>query len=67
MPARRHRRKKGRGRRKTTGPMTAAGLVRFFDDVDAKVKISPYGVLWIAIGFSVLVAALGYIVMFVFK
>ncbi len=63
MPKRRGTKRK-KSRRKTTGPMTAAGLVRFFDDVDAKVKISPYGVLWIAIGFSVLVAVLGYVVAF---
>ncbi len=67
MPARRRRSKKGRGRRRTAGPMTAAGLVRFFDDVDAKVKISPYGIMWIAIGFSAIVAVLGYVIMFMIK
>lgn len=40
--------------------MTAAGLVRFFDDVDARVRISPYAVVWLAIGFAAAVAALSY-------
>jgi len=50
--------RKGRGRRETSGPMTAAGLVRFFDDVDAKVKIGHNTVIWISIGFAVVVAVL---------
>ena len=56
------KRKKGHKRKKeTSGPMTAAGLVRFFDDVDAKVRISPYVVVWLAIGFAALVAGLSYV------
>ncbi len=49
-----------RRKKQTSGPMTAAGLVRFFDDVDAKVRISPYAVVWLAIGFTAAVAALSY-------
>ena len=41
--------------------MTAAGLVRFFDDVDAKVKISANMVVWLSVGFAVAVAVLSYI------
>ncbi len=56
------KRKKAHKRKKeTSGPMTAAGLVRFFDDVDAKVRISPYVVVWLAIGFAALVAGLSYV------
>ncbi len=50
--------RKGRGKRETSGPMTAAGLVRFFDDVDAKVKIGHNTVIWISIGFAAVVAVL---------
>ena len=47
-------------KKQSSGPMTAAGLVRFFDDVDARVRISPYAVVWLAIGFAAAVAALSY-------
>jgi len=60
MVTKRRRRtsRKGRRKRETSGPMTAAGLVRFFDDVDAKVKIGPNVVIWLSIGFAVVVAVL---------
>ncbi len=45
-------------KRKTTGPVTAAGLVRFFEDVEAKVTISPTTIVILAIATSVAVAVL---------
>ena len=45
-------------KRKTTGPVTAAGLVRFFEDVEAKVTISPTTIVILAIATSVVVAVL---------
>ena len=62
MPSKSKRgKRKGRSKRQTSGPMTAAGLVRFFDDVDAKVKISANMVVWLSVGFAVAVAVLSYI------
>jgi preprotein translocase subunit Sec61beta len=53
--------RKGRRKKETSGPMTAAGLVRFFDDVDAKVKIGANTVVWISVGFAITVALLSYV------
>ena len=50
-----------RRRRRTEGPLTAAGLVRFFEDVEAKVRISPMTIIIIAIVASVLATVLNYI------
>ena len=61
MPAKRRTTRKGRRKRETSGPMTAAGLVRFFDDVDAKVKIGANTVIWISIAFAITVAILSYL------
>ncbi len=48
-------------RRRTSGPMTAAGLVRFFEDVEAKVKISPMTIIIMAAAMSVAAAILNLI------
>lgn len=41
--------------------MSGAGLVRFFEEVEAKVSISPYQLIFIAIFFAVAVLVLGYL------
>ncbi len=50
-----------RRKRKGEGPLTAAGLVRFFEDVEAKVRISPMAILIIAMAASVVAAVLNFI------
>ncbi len=50
-----------RRRRRTGGPLTAAGLVRFFEDVEARVRISPMAIIIIAIAASVLTLILNYV------
>ena len=45
-------------KKKGTGPVTAAGLVRFFEDVEAKVTISPTAIVIFAIATSIVVAVL---------
>ncbi|OYT51443.1 MAG: preprotein translocase subunit Sec61beta [Desulfurococcales archaeon ex4484_204] len=50
-----------RRRRRSEGPLTAAGLVRFFEDVEAKVKISPIMVIIVGIAISVMAAVLNII------
>ncbi len=41
--------------------MSGAGLVRFFEEVEAKVSISPYQLVFIAIMFAVAILVLGYL------
>lgn len=41
--------------------MSGAGLVRFFEEVEAKVSISPYQLILIAILFAAAVLVLGYL------
>lgn len=50
--------KKKKGKKKTLSPMAAAGLVRFFEDVDAKVTISPTMILILAASFAIAMTAL---------
>ena len=50
-----------RRRRRAGGPLTAAGLVRFFEDVEAKIRISPMAVIAIAIAISVVAMVLNYL------
>ncbi len=50
-----------RRRRRSEGPLTAAGLVRFFEDVEAKVRISPMAILIIAMAASVVAAVLNFV------
>lgn len=48
-------------KKKKTSMMSGAGLVRFFEEVEAKVSISPYQLIFIAIFFAVAVLVLGYL------
>lgn len=41
--------------------MSGAGLVRFFEEVEARVSISPYQLIAVAIIFAAIVLVLGYI------
>ncbi len=50
-----------RRKRRGEGPLTAAGLVRFFEDVEAKVKISPMTILIVAIAVSAVAAVLNFV------
>jgi|Deesub1362A_J573_1020465.scaffolds.fasta_scaffold44284_2 preprotein translocase subunit Sec61beta len=45
-------------KKKTSGPLTAAGLVRFFEDVEAKVTISPSMIVIMAVMLTVTVAVM---------
>lgn len=48
-------------KKKKTSMMSGAGLVRFFEEVEAKVSISPYQLVFIAILFAVVVLVFGYL------
>jgi len=50
-----------RRRRRAEGPLTAAGLVRFFEDVEARVRISPMTIVILAIVASILATVLNYV------
>ncbi len=42
-------------RKKGSGPMTAAGLVAFYEDYEEKFTLSPLAIVLIAVIFSVIV------------
>lgn len=42
-------------RRRQAGPMSAAGLISFYEELEGRIKLSPATVLAIAIAFSLLV------------
>ncbi|MCC6033292.1 MAG: preprotein translocase subunit Sec61beta [Desulfurococcaceae archaeon] len=48
-------------KKKRASMMSGAGLVRFFEEVEAKVSISPYQLVLIAIMFSIAILVLGYL------
>ncbi|MEM0038680.1 MAG: preprotein translocase subunit Sec61beta [Zestosphaera sp.] len=48
-------------RKKRTSMMSGAGLVRFFEEVEARVSISPYHLIVVGIVFAVAVLVLGYV------
>ncbi len=50
--------KKKERKRKPSGPMTAAGLISFYEDTDAKIKLTPTWIFVISVGFVALVLAL---------
>ncbi|WP_440060076.1 preprotein translocase subunit Sec61beta [Thermogladius sp. 4427co] len=49
---------KSRRRREVAVPLTAAGLVRFYEESDVGIKIKPYVLIVIAIALSVTVIVL---------
>ncbi|MEM2021436.1 MAG: preprotein translocase subunit Sec61beta [Zestosphaera sp.] len=48
-------------KKKRSSMMSGAGLVRFFEEVEARVSISPYQLIAVAIIFAAIVLVLGYI------
>jgi len=44
-------------RRRQAGPMSAAGLISFYEELEGRIKIGPIAVLAIAVAFSLLVIA----------
>jgi preprotein translocase subunit Sec61beta len=42
-------------RRRHAGPMSAAGLISFYEELEGRIKLSPATVLAIAVAFSLLV------------
>jgi len=42
-------------RRKQSGPMTAAGLISFYDEYEGKVKMSPMTLIIAAVAYAVIV------------
>jgi preprotein translocase subunit Sec61beta len=42
-------------KKKGSGPMTAAGLVAFYEDYEGKIKLSPIAIVVISIVFSLAV------------
>ncbi len=42
-------------RRGGTGPLTAAGLVRFYEEADVGIKLSPYLVIAFSLGITIAV------------
>jgi preprotein translocase subunit Sec61beta len=57
--------KKGRKKKKgQSGLVTAMGLVRFYEEVEEKIKVPPEAVIAAAFGLSILVAVLDYVLKF---
>lgn len=52
-----HGEEKKRGKRKAGGPPTAAGLIRFYEEMDVGVKIKPHYVIIIALLFTAIIIA----------
>ncbi len=50
-----------RRKKKEVGPVSGAGLVRFFEEVESKIVIKPYTIIWLSITFAVSVIILTYI------
>lgn len=48
-------------KKKRTSMMSGAGLVRFFEEVEARVSISPYHLILVGIAFAAAVLVLGYL------
>ncbi len=51
-----------RKRRETGGPLTAAGLVRFYEETEVGIKVKPYVVIAAAILFTATVLVLRLII-----
>ncbi|PUA32852.1 MAG: preprotein translocase subunit SecG [Zestosphaera tikiterensis] len=50
-----------RRKRREVGPASGAGLVRFFEEVESKVGIKPYTIIWLSIAFATSVIILTYL------
>ncbi len=42
-------------RRRQAGPMSAAGLISFYEELEGRIKLGPTAILAIAIAFSLLI------------
>jgi len=51
-----------RRKKKTAGPLTAAGLVRFFEDVEARITISPTAIVIIAFTFIAVITIMNLLI-----
>ncbi len=47
--------KEKRGKKKAGGPPTAAGLIRFYEEMDIGVKIKPHYIIIIALLFTAII------------
>jgi preprotein translocase subunit Sec61beta len=56
MPSSRSRKKERK--KKPSGPMSAAGLISFYEDTDAKITLTPTWILIVSIVFVSIVLAL---------
>uniref|UniRef100_A0A7J3ZIL9 Preprotein translocase subunit SecG n=1 Tax=Fervidicoccus fontis TaxID=683846 RepID=A0A7J3ZIL9_9CREN len=45
-------------KRRPSGPLTAAGLISFYEDTDARIKLTPAKILLISSAFVMLVVGL---------
>jgi len=57
LPKRTKSRRGGR-KEKAPGPFTAAGLIRFYEEADVGIKMKPYMLIALAIGFTAVVIVL---------
>jgi len=48
-----------RKKERAGGPMSAAGLMRFYEEIDVGIKLSPYTVVIVGVIITVLVIVLG--------
>ncbi len=48
---------KKRGKKKAGGPPTAAGLIRFYEEMDVGVKVKPHYIIIIALLFTAIIVA----------
>ncbi|MEM1674977.1 MAG: preprotein translocase subunit Sec61beta [Desulfurococcaceae archaeon] len=49
---------KSSSRKRTPGPLTAAGLVRFYEEADVGVKIKPYTLIILMLVFTIVIIVL---------
>jgi len=58
LMAKTSKKKSSGSKKKPTGPLTAAGLIRFYEEVDVGVKMKPHTLLIIATLFAVVIIVL---------
>jgi len=58
LMAKASRKKSSGSKKRPTGPLTAAGLIRFYEEVDVGVKMKPYTLIIIATLFTIAIIVL---------